>query len=78
MDYHVWLGRREGFSLSGNSDRVIQCVLNLDPRHRPAEPVPRVSGAAGTLSAVPLPTARETQQVYHTAQSVLLPQQGEY
>lgn len=45
---------------SEHSSGVIQCVLPLDLRFRLAAAVQGVSGAAGTLSAIPFPTAGET------------------
>lgn len=61
---------------SEHSSEVIQCVLPLDLRFRLAAAVQGVSGAAGTLSAVPFPTAGETQPVHLPAKSLQLQLQG--
>lgn len=68
-------GKRIGWCVAGSehSSGVIQCVLPLDLRFRLAAAVQGVSGAAGTLSAVPFPTAGETQSVHLPAESLTLP-----
>lgn len=61
---------------SEHSSGVIQCVLPLDLRFRLAAAVQGVSGAAGTLSAIPFPAAGETQPVHLPAKSLQLQLQG--
>lgn len=68
-DWFVWL---EVSTLV----RLFSVLLPLDLRFRLAAAVQGVSGAAGTLSAVPFPTAGETQPVHLPAESLTLALRG--